>query len=272
MNSPYGKHPDEIRKEQNQYSENIVYSQSIDELFDNALVDKASLSEADLADYRYYCEKLEKFDEEFKKFSKQFVWGVDESKWPTDLETRKKWRNSSKQYKQDLYDDFFSKNVKDDQFVRGADLSRYMEPDNDVVTRAGNMIKAKQREYGKMSAVGRFFSYLNPFKNEYRDMRNEIAGMKKKLIEKTGLDEKRIDDYAHGKINDLEYTKRDGYDFDTVSNCLQSVEVSRSNPFIEMMFPNDEEKDVNPEQIAPEAFSEPEVQPQNGNQTIEKPM
>ncbi|MCQ2413327.1 MAG: hypothetical protein MJ082_00830 [Clostridia bacterium] len=58
-------------------------------------------------------------------------------------------------------------------------------------------VKLKQEEYEKTSAIGRFFSYFNPFPNKYRDMRNEIREARDFLVEK-GVDRKGLDRYVYG--------------------------------------------------------------------------
>lgn len=63
---------------------------------------------------------------------------------------------------------------------------------------ACSMVRQKQIDYEQTSAFGRFFSYLNPFPNKYRDMRNEIKEARDFLVEK-GVDKKSFDSYLYGK-------------------------------------------------------------------------
>lgn len=71
------------------------------------------------------------------------------------------------------------------------------------------MVKSAAEEYAKTSAFGRFFSYLNPFPNKYRDMRNEIREAKNFLAEK-GVNAKDLDAFCEGKkeIGEVGYEER----------------------------------------------------------------
>ncbi|MCQ2413328.1 MAG: hypothetical protein MJ082_00835 [Clostridia bacterium] len=82
----------------------------------------------------------------------------------------------------------------------GADISK--ENVADVCGTVKNAVDA----YKKTSAFGRFFSYLNPFPNKYRTMRNEIKEAKEFLSEK-GIDRDDLEAFCNGEkeIGDVKF-------------------------------------------------------------------
>lgn len=210
----------QITAERNAYADALANSLTIDELFERTM---KTLSDEQLADYQHYCEKRAEFEKNFAQFSRQFVWGRDESQWPADPARRKELREYRSEQKNIQFTEFFDENANDERFVNGASLARFIEADKDLTLRAANMIREKQRAYENLNPIARFFSHLNPFSNKYRTMRNEIKRITVKTANITGCPKEKLDQYAAGKITDLEFTKRDGYEFDTLSNCVQTA-------------------------------------------------
>lgn len=106
---------------------------------------------------------------------------------------------STQKEEEKIYNDIELANKDSIRYVNGLKVAKKICIDNFYVTSALGVIKNVQNEYKSMSGVGRFFSYLNPFKNPYRDARNKINEMISELSERAEIDKKSVQDYLDGK-------------------------------------------------------------------------
>ncbi len=107
---------------------------------------------------------------------------------------------STEKEEEKIYNDIELANKNSIRYVNGLKIAKSVCVDNFYVFNALGVIKNVQNQYKSMSGVGRFFSYLNPFKNPYRDARNNIKDMIAKLSERAEIDKKSIQDFVDGKV------------------------------------------------------------------------
>ncbi len=84
-------------------------------------------------------------------------------------------------------------------YAKGLSVAEKMGVDNNFIDKAVTVIKNAQDSYKTMSGVGRFFSYINPFPNKYREARNHISNMINELSSNTDINKKDITNYVYGK-------------------------------------------------------------------------
>lgn len=149
------------------------------------------------------------------------VYMVPESKWPKDPATRKQWRQAREKARIEYYEDEARHELLgDEKFTKGAELARFLEADNDVLACAAGLLREKQAAYKRMSAVGRFFSYLNPFYDEYREERKAISKLKQKVVAATKCDKKKLDDYVNGKTDEIYTEDKETLPYNSLHNFL----------------------------------------------------
>lgn len=208
----------EVRKE-NLNKINDVY-----ELFNttNVHVPLDAFSEEQKESYKYYLEKMQKVDKMLNKDFNQFLYAHREAK---SYEQRLSVQNEKHKRLDETYYDEVKEFAYDEKFVEGACVAKKCQLDYDFVKRAGDIIKDKKAEYANTNVLGRFFSYLNPFKNKYRDMRNKLTAMTDKVVEASGIDKKDFENYISGKNKELLFEKGLLNSFDRISE----VEVAAEN-------------------------------------------
>lgn len=180
---------------------------TLDELFDKGLGKLEEASPEQKEAYEYYMETMKTVYHDVEHASKSRVFNNNRVR---------------REFEKECYDDYlkdnFIKNGKpNEKFRLGAEVARSVIPEYDFTKRAADLIREKQFAYLSTSATSRFFSYLNPFKNKYRTMRNEISAMKDRVIKASGCDKKELDAYTAGKKTDFEFAEGRKYSYETIS-------------------------------------------------------
>ncbi len=97
----------------------------------------------------------------------------------------------------EIYDNIEANNRISQKYEVGLRIAYDSRFSQTFVDKACEVIKNAQTYYKGMSGVGRFFSYLNPFPNKYREARTNVKNMIDTLSREANVDKKTIQGYVY---------------------------------------------------------------------------
>ncbi len=210
-----------INDQKNNRKEMVNSCQTINDLFNTFTSTPRTLSKEDEENYTYFKNKVNEYEKGFDDYVKQYAWGnLNFAKNETQ---RQEFAKKIEEHRQDYFEGEMFEMSKDQKFVKGARAYRQFAIDQAVIDRAKELVCEKKDAYNGMSRVGRFFSYLNPFPNKYRDARNEIDAMMDKFAKETNCTKADIENFVDGKSEKLPYQKGDIFTYDNVCEVTRAA-------------------------------------------------